>query len=458
MILDFDASLPNNSRFFSAGDIHFHPGTAKRFVENATACSDEDLAVMADEISRLVPENIKRLSVNITPAMRTEQQLAMVFHNPRVLAKMDDECVTDAFKILYEKKFTCVIKKVFFEESLEMLAIHRPGSMSLLGGIMGGHRRLGDAAEWMKGQGVDIAFSKELIVHADAGKDLTTGQWDFIRSFQLPETLRAFLKARAASEHQYKIVSDIQFLVRHDLLSPKYLSVVKDVVGDDFLIKCVRSSAPQELGFKSVAKLSKIYGESAFHDDDFFRSLHWGPNSPTPKYITLFVEDALDEEAFPLLSAYVVSKLDQLITRQKISRIPDKELMVDVMKLAGRIGQGEKALHAFAQCVRALAGDVRQPSRIFEGLRTASLPYKPEAGGYHEASHRLQLDAGEAYDAFTRTAGALGLEILKKVAPDLGGRVVVDVMTRSDTQLSTREIIRMFPQAKGGLLENDLGM
>lgn len=446
--LDFERAAPEGSHFFPGGVLPESADELYNFVEKAGKLTPDGLAILADEVKSLLPYQIERFCQTVLPMLSTESLLAVIFLSPEVIREMPGHTITKAFSTLYTKKYDCYIRKEFFEQSLQILATHSPGSLSLLRDFMGQHHDKGDRAEWFLSPDADRAFAKQIVAQSASGlpsQGDARKQWEGLCMFELPETLGAFIQAKIVTGEAAQLIGLIGEMAYKNVLSDKYIAVVRKIVGDDFFLRSCKNDLPKQHGLLSTLQLAGIYGEAAIHDEEFLKGLHWGPNSDVPEYIKQFAKMYFSEQKLPLLANYVVSKMDcALKTPPDGAR--DIEFEVRFCDLAGRLGQGEKALHRVAQLVRPPDSDLRQPSRIFEEiLEKQSAP---------AASRREQ----SAYSLAARAVGKLGLETLHKVAPDVSGRFVVDVLGGMQTELTTREIMKLFPQAKGDLLENDLGM
>lgn len=448
MTLDFERAEPEASRFFPGGHIPELGEGLDDFVRMVEKLTQDELAIFSDEVKDFSPGQVENFCKNVVPWLNTEPPLAAIFHSQEVVAKMTTPVITQAFTNLYEKKYDCYIRKEFFEKALEKLAVHSPGSLSLLHHFMVQHISRGDRPEWFISDAADKGFARQIVAQSAAGPEdyrIASRQWTSLRRFELPETLGAYLKAKIVTGYASDLINLVGEMARDNLLSDKYIKVVRDIVGDDFFLKSCKSELDRAYGLYTTLQLAPIYGEAAIHDAGFLGGLQWGLNSDVPEYIKQFGQINFNEVKLPLLADYVVSKMNHML-KAAPDGIKDVDLQVRFCNLAGRLGKGDKALHRLAQILSPPDSDLRQPSRIFEAVLA------------NQSSPAASLREEAAYNLLAKSISKLGLETLQRVAPDVSGRFVVDVLNWVHTDLNTREIIRLFPQAKGGLLENDLGL
>jgi hypothetical protein len=437
----------SNRRYFPEGMAPASEQEIQSFMASLSKAGPDDLVLLRREISTLAADQIQNFCKAIVPKIESESQLELIFHSSEVIKKMDSATILQAFKDLYSKKYRCIITKDFFEKSLETLANSFRNSIILVGKFLNDHHVRGDAAEWIKNLDMDGAFARQLNELIASGSITHSDYFDIrvsLKRLELPATLGVYIQSKLENGCVDEVVSHLQEMMENDLFSVKYQSIIRQTVDEDLLLSACRSASGSDLTLKSVKRLSKAYGEAAFHHKEFFQNLGWRRRGELPPHIEAFRNVNYDESTFPALAEFVTSDMRRGLASVKHD-FSNAHYAVSFCALAGRMGKGKLALHAVAHRLINVASDDRQPSRIFDALRAV------QPGS-------TAIDSVRAYNMLINVIAELGLETLKQVAPDVGGGVVADAVSNMKVKPNSREVIRMFPQAKAAVLENDLGM
>lgn len=156
----------------------------------------------------------------------------------------------------------------------------------------------------------------------------------------------------------------------------------------------------------------------------------------------------LDETKLPLLAGFMVENLDRIL---KFEPAEQKSLAftLDVLAFANRVGSGTQAF-------RRVVNNLRQFAGLDDGWGT---PAQIINGVVHQKSgHNVTIAGIRAYDHLVLAIKVVGLQTLMEVSPDVGSAFIMKFLEKHPTDLSQTEVMRMFPQAKGRYLENDLGL
>lgn len=450
MTLDFERASNSENRFLVGGKL---PESAEGFYalfKGAKNYTSDDLAILSDEVAGLEPEQLEQFCTKIVPMLDTEPLLAVVFHNPVAIRNMRPHVIDKAFSELYDKKYNCLIRKEFFEDSLLNLAVHSPESLAHLRVFMGQHHKRGDRAEWFLTPAVDKAFARQIVArsHADTSLDDQTRsrhQWLSLCIFELPETLSAYIRAKIITGDAVHLIPMVGEMAFKNLLSDKYIEATRSIVGDDFFLKSCKRDLAAAFNMSSTLQLTKLYGEAAVHDPEFLNGLQWTFPAGVPDYIKRFSAIGFNEEKLPLLAQYALKRMNDIL-KSPPDGFRDTDLEVNFCAMAGRMGKGKEALHRLAQVLASRDDDIRQPSRIFEAILE------------RQSNPAVSSREKGAYILLVKAIGKLGLETLQAVAPDVSGAFIADVLGSLAEPPSKREIFRLFPHAKGRVLELELGL
>lgn len=450
MTLDFERAGKTENRFLVGGKL---PETAEGFYalfKGAKDFTSDELAIFSDEVAGLEPKQLEQFCAKIVPMLDTEPLLAVVFHNPAVIRNMPRHVIEQVFSELYDKKYNCLIRKQFFEESLLNLAVHSPESLAHLRVFMGQHHKRGDRAEWFLTPAVDKAFARQIVARSHAGTSLddqtrSRNQWISLCIFELPETLDAYIRAKIVAGDAVHLIPMVGEMAFKNLLSDKYIEITRSIVGDDFFLKACKRDLAAALSMSSTLQLTNLYGEAAVHDSEFLSGLQWTFPTGVPDYIKRFSAIGFNEEKLPLLAQYTLKRMNDIL-KNPPDGLRNTDFEVNFCAMAGRMGKGKAALHRLAQVLASHDDDIRQPSRIFEAILD------------RQSNPAVSLREKGAYKLLVKAIGKLGLETLQAVAPDVSGEFVADVLDSLAEPPSKCEIFRLFPHAKGRVLEFELGL
>lgn len=421
------------------------------FLKAVSELRPRDEIYLAKAIAGLSPSRLTDFASRVISVVTDERLLRNFFQNPGVHRKMDIDAISLYFTVVCSMEHRGLISKDFFEEMATSLV----KGFASWGSVLS---RIGEAAatatrgKYPIQHFISPHFDQALAWHIAAydvsnqGPRNASRSWDSLKAIELPQTLETYLLAiqDAKPEAAFQLVGD---LVSSDKLSDSYIAVVRRVIGDDQLVRVANHFKEERQGIKSIAKLSRIFGEAVFHHEEFLDDLHDRQESGLiPEYLSKFQAMGFDELTFPLLAGFLVDNLSVGLGFDP-DRV-DMRYAVELSGLAARSGHGDQALRAHLIAVAGAIGltGMTDPSWIVNGACLLS------------KSNQQSTIHLQAHSNILNVLAKVGLESLSRVAPDVKAEVVMDFLEKRPSSLSKREVMKLFPQTKRIILENDLGL
>jgi hypothetical protein len=361
------------------------------------------------------------------------------------------------FKVIHERSLKDQIDPVFYEACAANLVRSydtenwRLNLLPELSSVIFSPRGKPDAIHTFPGTEFDQAMAKhlsEVLPFGHSERTFTECKKSLWR-VELPMSLGVLLQDRVnagAPEVAAKLVSELVIL---DKLTDKYLPVCRQVLGDGLFLQACAPAIAQGDGIRSVSKLAPIFGEEVFHSTEFFRAVRWNNDGgELPGYLDRFRKIGFDETKLPLLAGYLMDNL-KLATRTGYAA-KGLEFIIDIAKLGVRLGRGPEVLAAFVTNLREVTNrddksTVAPAAQINELFRLKS-----------ESS--MATSKIRAFLYLLDVIEIVGLEALHELAPTVDGKVIGEFLDRNKTDLGERKIMAMFPQSKGHLLDQALGL
>ena len=423
------------------------------FLQKLKDRGNEGLETFSLEVSKFTRTEIGIFLEYVLPRTFDEDVLAIFYQDVPTIKKMGLDMVTGYFELLYKNANNGTVSQEFFEESAECLIKYYDASRGL--NLLAEFSKVikpADAnrpAHALKTDKVDLAMAGHLrsVLPILFSNNTFLRSTDSLRRIELPESLGVLLKNRIDAGDTKSVMGLVGELFTRNCMSDRYIEVCRREVGDQlFLQACVPYVFSDE-GIKSVARLAPIFGEETFHTPAVISRIRWSrSDTTTPDYIKKFHEMGFDEKKLPLLAEHVCNNLP-LAMRYK-TNIKAFSIVPETALLANRLGKGAEALSAFIEGQRDLSGKGAgaSPAQIIEGLDLGE--FHPDFTMAHRMANTILLDVVDA----------VGIGALKAIAPDVSGKFVAQYISAKSNDLNRKEIFRLFPQAKGALLESDLGM
>lgn len=439
-------------KFFLGGNVPNNVNDALRFLQRLGDSGEEGLVGLAGEINEFLPDQLEELLINVLPLVRDEAVLSLVYLHNRALQHMNHALFMKLFNFVHERHLKNQIDPVFYESCAASLvkaydASNRQVNLLVeLAPIYKASRTSPEILHTFPGTEFDQAMAKHLVnVMTDDTRALRAAQNTLLK-MELPATLQALIENLINAGRADHVAVYLPEFFCQNKLTDKYLEVFRNVLGDDHVIQICTPYMAHQQGIHSVVKLSAILGEDKFHTPNFFKSLKWeGNDGVLPHYLTGFLLLDLDETKLPMLADYLMANL-QRATKVSKSKV-GIGYVTEIAKLAVRLGRGPEVLEALVGNLEELTY-LEQPSHgevINELVRVTSMP-------------SMVSSTRKVFSLLMDVVEVVGLKALHDLAPDVSGKVIGEFVETRKSELSERQIIALFPQAKGQILGNALGL
>lgn len=426
---------------------------AQIFLQKLKDSGEEGLQTFSFEVSRLNRTDISLFLEHVLPRTFDEDVLALFYQNAPTIEKMGLDMVTGFFELLYKNANNGTVSQEFFEESAECLIKYYDASRGL--NLLAEFSKVikpADAnrpAHALKSDRIDRAMTGHLrkALPTLFSNNIFLRSADSLRRLELPESLGVILKHRMDAGDTGSAMKLVSELFTRNCMSDRYIEVCRREVGDELFLQACAPYALSDEGIKSVARLAPIFGEETFHTPETLSRVRWSNTDTTaPEYVKKFQEMGFDEKKLPILAEHICNNLS-LAMRYK-TNIAAYTLIPEITRLAKRLGKEVEALSAYieGQRQRSLKGPEASYAQIISGLYLD--PFHPDYSPSHSAAKAILLDSIDA----------AGIDALYTIAPDVSGAFVAEFVSAKGNDLNRKEVFRLFPQAKGSLLQNDLGM
>lgn len=440
--------------------IEFFPGgvvpTAHRvefFLREAAKLEPREEIYLAKAIAGLSPAKLNDLASRILSASQDERLLKLFFKNPGVHRKMDIESLSHHFAVIRVMEGKGAISREIFEEMATSLVAGYASSygesfLCRLSGIVAVATKGSSSVERFISPDFDLALSRHLASYDVAKQNdrQAMRSWDALKFIELPATLEVYLGSMQAEnpDSAAQLVADLVML---DKLPESYIAASRRVLGDELLVQVANSSKQRLSGIRSIAILVPVFGEAVFHSPGFLCELQKQLDvSEIPTYLTNFQSMSFDETRFPILADFLVQKMDLAININ--TQTKDMSFSVDLAGLASRKGRGLEVLklnlNAVSDTLDLNAGD--------SATDKLNMAYRVGSGKTQTISRIM------AYSHLRKVVARVGLECLHELSKDVRAGFVMDCIETHGMNLPKKEVMRLFPQIKGAILENDLGL
>lgn len=445
------------TQFFPGGVVPTSYGPVEALLQKLSRLEHHQVQELQSEIDQLDGVNLHKLCHHVLIKTFNENVFRALGQSSIAISKMNTNIIGDYFDLLvkvYEsgqigehlyETVTASLIRNFSDDAGNCLLFTLASAIS----SADGYRK---ETYFPEGDSIDnemaIHLSKILesgILSGNEFEQISHG----LKLIVLPKTLSAFVQSKVDADSIDYVRTFISVLFHDDKLPLFYLQVFRDILGDDLVADaCIRSlSAPQSL--KTVGELSLAMGESAFHTPEVLSSIQWNPdNDRQPSYIEQFRNFGFNEKKFPILADFFCKNFDKAL-RYFGDDTSNMGFVKDAISLSIRVGQSDKALEAVIRNLAMNAGMDRQAplDEIIEV--TCKL-------GYALSHHKMP--AKRSYDLLVGVLARVGIGELHKIYPGAPARLVMDVIDQSKVAVPGRKLAAMFPQARGQILENELGI
>ena len=448
----------------------FHNGvpqsmtSASEFFEKYEKASPADLLALQDEIEFMSSEEICQIDRFLLANPRADGQLTTIICSglPKI-HDLDYEALGYLMLESYKNYAADKYDQATFEKNMVKLVDgywpDRP--RTILGYVHGSINsgNLADASGVKKamilsmGSELDYSIACQLRRSLEIDERYTLQVGNLAGSLAaavMPQSLQALLDVMI-SNGEILLASDLfQRLVKEDALYCDYIDTFSSKLGHDFVLRSIKDT-PFYKSPSSANNISDKYGESALFDADeeatFDRMIH---SSSAPGLLELVFNEKLDKSKFPSLIKYMADNLNGLyrcvmsdksrlslrrfgIASDRSSEVLDSEVYMLTKSLKNNSGM-----------------DLTSFNSAFIADRVSREYHNPN-GQYVEIEYLWMIELVKE----------IGLEKSHDVLKAVDGRFISDVMSEvidSEDIHARRRLMKLYPQAKGSVLESDLGL
>lgn len=431
---------------------------ASRFFSAFAGATDQQLLHVQLLIDTLPAEMASTFVEEVMPICFDERFLSMVCESKRFSMKLTTPYVVSLLRNLTSKAQALLIDEDFHEKLASALLRGFGGADkdSLLPHIVGivGASVPGDHQVKL-GSTFDEALSIHVRNTPYRSRDEIRLSWKALQAHELPSTLETFSAQLIAGGEYGYIEIYIVDAFKSDSFPSSYVDLFRRTLGEDVVISlCAEAHRVFDVPFSSVQKIMSWAGEQPFHTEKFLAAQQKalrGKGAGRTAYLDGFSIAGADEVRFPVFSSFALQNMKSILREPR--ELADNKYIVPVMTMAARCGKGRQALKFMMDGMMR-----RNLSTFIDGLDDA----KPDEVVQH-MSQSVEGSMPRAsvmahWSLLLRTVEALGLETLKEVIPDVDGLFIQRFLESKETPLSKGVVLKMFPQAKRAVLENDLGL
>ena len=436
------------------------------FLTRLEARSEVDTKVMLTEIKSLDLVALQDYCDRFIKLNSDPDLLLMVYTQPDVVGKMDEKLIHQNLGAAYHKLRSQVIDQPLFEKMITGLisGYTNHGGESFLPQLQFFLKaKVGQYDEFPVGP----MFDRAMADHVSSFKCQPSRQNDThfnlsrlaLARVHLPLTLEALIKQQMDILAMDGVVRMVREYFGDFKKHEGYIDVFRRVLGDDvFIDLCVRENNKKGC-IATVVKLAPLFGETTFHNEAFFETLkrldgklHKSEYLADLKYFPNF------EENLPILANYLLDNLES--TLSQLADYGNQDYLRLVLGLAVRHSRGVEAYGYVIDATRAPVSDASLV-HAFEVSREELV----EAMAKNVQSSKTHVSVQRAWYILQSFTLDVGFETLHKVMPGVDAFFLANLfdqrrgsMEDMGVTLNHRELIRLFPQIRGHLLEDALGL
>lgn len=445
------------TQFFRQGRIPTGDHDAEAFVRRVSSLSDGELKNLALEIDALDGIHLHQFFHHVLSKVTSPDVLSLVYFSSPAISNMNYWLVCDHLELLQKLFESKVVGQNFFESAASSLI--RRASVSTgrtflpcISYMFRPKESLEEVTFHPLAGELDEALAKNI------SRSMSSGELYFddfektcaaFRRVSLPKSFSTLLQGKLDCGTRGDAKAIVRDMFMRNCLQPDYIKSARDILGDDSFVRLCLESLDGGRAIESIVKLSEIMGESTFHTPEILGSLAWSAESESPpKYIQQFRKLGFCESKLPILAGFVCDNIGKstFLTGKNTEQIG---FVIDVLSLAVRMGKSREALLGFVSNIQKTFGmdDEQSPSTAINSITEL-----------RHSKGRKSVAAIRCYSVLVTAIEILGIHELHGVAPDAPASLIIDVVAGGKINLSSRQLSKMFPHAKGRIIENDLGM
>lgn len=445
------------TQFFRQGRIPTGDHDAEEFVRRVSSLSDVELKNLGLEIDVLDGIHLDKFCHDVLPKVTNLDVISLVYFSSSAISNMNYWLACDLLELLQKLFESKVVGQDFFESAASSLI----GQVKVTSGrtflpcisyIFRPKESLGEITFHPIAEELDEALANNISITMSDG-ELSLDDFEktcsAFRRAALPKSFSALIKGKMEAGYSGDVIAIVKDMFMRNCLQPDYIKSARNILGDCNFVQLCLESLDGGRAIESVVKLSEIMGEATFHTPEVLVSLAWGhENESPPEYIKQFRTIGFCESKLPILAGFVCDNIDKstFLTGKNTEQIG---FVIDVIRLAVRMGRSSEALLSLVRNTQKSCGldDDLSPASAINSIveLKQSKAYK-------------SLPVIRSHSVLVSAVEILGIHELHNLAPEAPASLVIDVVAGGKIHLSSRQLSKMFPHAKGMLLENDLGM
>lgn len=449
--------------FFDEGVPHSRD-QALVFFERYENASPADLIMLQSEFEFMSSEDICAVERFLLANPRTDGRLiTLICDGLPKINDLDEEAISyllfESYKCYAAGKYD---QDTFEKNTIKLIDGYWPDTPRPKLGFIHGCINSGNLADTSgvkkatslsASHALDKSLADQLLRSFAIGDRYPTEIADMTASLEsaiLPLSLAALIDVLLSEANTLLVIDLFQRLVREDALDAAYIDVFASKIGHDFVISVTRDTSFSS-SVKSANNIYGKYGESPFFDDEqksiFDIMIDSGR---APSSLEMILSEYFDKDKFSKTSKYIVDNISGLYQ----CGIADK-FRVGLMNFGIENGASSKVL----LCEISRIGKILNKSIGFDssGLDANGIISKIMVEFYDPAGQYVEIE----YLSLMELLSKVGLDRAHNVLKDVDGRLISDFMRthidQSDRMLK-KEILKLYPQAKGRVLEDDLGL
>lgn len=448
--------------FFKNG-IPDNYSTIDSFFDRYSRASAKELDLLSSEFSRMSSEEIVRVDTHLLANKKCDASLLSLICDALPPIHALD---MHALGLLLLESYKNFITGKYIQEDFELNTAklingYRPANPDVLLSNLASEFSSGlsfvnakdkkNEALTLKSDAMDKAYAKQLRMSmADAVTENMVNGLCFV---SMPLTMDAMVDRMISSSDIYGLRKVIGSLYKTGSLTPAYIDVFRKYLDDEDILEVCRVSSSHQVSLKSTYVMNTVYGEHAIFDEDRLTRIQGiieRGSFPTP--LDVIHDPLFDSEKLRPLSKLIVDNLEKIYEIHSASATFKQHLL----HFACRQGQAERAL-------ACELGKLITPLRRIDSMDKID---EMSLCGLVNRVHELYVEsAGSDYEleyvGILHLLSTTTLESAATILKEVNGKIVSDYIDQyidPSDKSRRQEIMKLYPQAKSRILENDLGL
>lgn len=436
------------------------------FLTRLEVRSEADAQVMLTEIKSLDLVALQSYCDHFIKLNSDPDLLLMVYAQPDIVGKMDEKLIYQNFGAAYHKLRSQVIDQPLFEKMITGLIsgyTNREGESFLPQLRFFLKMKLDSYIGFPVGPLFDQAMADHVASFPCSPSRQSDTNFNLsklaLAQVYLPLTLEVFVRQQMEISAMQEVARLVTDYFAEFKKNEGYIDVFRRVLGDDVFSDLCMQANLNKGSLASVIKLAPLFGEASFHNEAFFQTLtredgrlYKSEYLADLKYFPNF------EENLPILADYLLQNLES--TLSQLADYGNQDYLRQILSLAVRNGRGVEAYEYVIDAVRAPVSDA--------GLVHADEVSREElieAMCKNVQSYKTHVAVQRAWYILQTFTLDVGFETLHKVMPGVDRFFLTNLleqrggaMEEMGITLNHHDLVKKFPQIKGHLLEDAMGL